>query len=85
MLKLYNPQFTFMMETKLSKERIIVTRKKCGFINGLEVDAVGSRGGFYLAWTKGAKVSLKSYSPQHIDVEIKDGVLSLGLALHLLL
>ncbi|KAA3465450.1 reverse transcriptase [Gossypium australe] len=47
-------------------------RRSCGFINGIDVDAEGSRGGLCLAWKTGMDVTLKSFSKWHIDVMVKE-------------
>lgn len=47
-------------------------RKRCGFFNGIDVPAEGSRGGLSLGWNEGHLVNLKSLSKNHIDVEIQD-------------
>ncbi|KAA3484076.1 reverse transcriptase [Gossypium australe] len=43
-------------------------RLKCGYENGIDIGAMGSRGGLSLV----GLVSLKSFSSSHIDVEIQD-------------
>ncbi|KAA3483188.1 reverse transcriptase [Gossypium australe] len=60
------------METKLDKKRMEKVRKRCGFANGIEVEAECSRGGLCMAWKKEISVNLKSYSRWHIDVLIKE-------------
>ncbi|KAA3481591.1 Exo_endo_phos domain-containing protein [Gossypium australe] len=63
------------METKLELKRMERVRRSCGFINGIDVEAEGSRGGLCLAWKVGIEVTLRSYSTWHIDVLIKeDGI-----------
>ncbi|KAA3468935.1 reverse transcriptase [Gossypium australe] len=47
-------------------------RLKCGFENGIDIGAIGSRGGLSLGWKGNSLVSLKSFSSLHIDVEIQD-------------
>ncbi|KAA3454404.1 reverse transcriptase [Gossypium australe] len=47
-------------------------RRSCGFINGIDVDAEGSRGGLCLAWKTGMDVILKSSSKWHVDVMVKE-------------
>ncbi|KAH1082045.1 hypothetical protein J1N35_021806 [Gossypium stocksii] len=44
-LKFYKPQLVFLMETKLDHNRMECVRRHCGFHNGLDVSASGSRGG----------------------------------------
>ncbi|KAG8491705.1 hypothetical protein CXB51_015144 [Gossypium anomalum] len=50
MLKIYHPQFVFFMETKLSASRMENVRRRCGFLNGVEVAAKGSKGGLSVGW-----------------------------------
>ncbi|KAH1063334.1 hypothetical protein J1N35_028321 [Gossypium stocksii] len=47
-------------------------RRRCGFLNGIDVDSTGTRGGLCLAWHGDINVGLQSYSKSHIDVEIED-------------
>lgn len=47
-------------------------RRRCGFLNGIDVDATGSRGGLSLAWRRDINIRLQSYSKSHIDVQIED-------------
>ncbi|KAA3475478.1 reverse transcriptase [Gossypium australe] len=49
-----------------------LVRLKCGFENGIDIGAMGSRGGLPLGWKGNSLVSLKSLSPFHVDVEIQD-------------
>ncbi|GMI94996.1 hypothetical protein HRI_003168900 [Hibiscus trionum] len=67
-----NPSIFFLVETKLSAARMEKVRKKCGFPNGIDVDAVGRRGGLSLGWKSSCVVSLRSYSDRHIDIIIED-------------
>ncbi|KAA3485548.1 reverse transcriptase [Gossypium australe] len=72
LIKQHNPQFIFLMETKLSKQRMSKARRSCGFIYGIDVDAEGSRGGLCLAWKPSMDINLKSFSKWHIDVMVKE-------------
>ncbi|KAA3462691.1 reverse transcriptase [Gossypium australe] len=47
------------METKLDKQRMEKVRRSCCFMNGIDVEAEGSRGGLFLAWRCDIVVSLK--------------------------
>lgn len=38
------PQVVFFMETKVDKKRMECVRRKLGFVNGIDVDADGSKG-----------------------------------------
>ncbi|KAA3463112.1 reverse transcriptase [Gossypium australe] len=60
------------METKLDKIRMEKVRRRCGFENGFEVVAEGSRGGLCMAWKKDITVRLRSFSKWHIDVLVKE-------------
>ncbi|KAH1108543.1 hypothetical protein J1N35_012311 [Gossypium stocksii] len=50
LLKQHNPQMVFLMETKLNKKCMEKVRRSYGFMNGIEVEADGSRSGLCLAW-----------------------------------
>ncbi|KAA3455484.1 reverse transcriptase [Gossypium australe] len=71
-LKQQNPRMVFLMKTKIDKQRIERVRRGCGFLNGIEVSADGSRGGLCLAWKEALDVTLRSLSKNHIDVMIKE-------------
>ncbi|XP_052485248.1 uncharacterized protein LOC128040512 [Gossypium raimondii] len=73
LLKQNNPQLVFFMETKVSGKRMEKIRRRCGFMNGIDVDATGSRGGICLAWKEAVQVELKTFSTNHIDVLIEEG------------
>lgn len=73
-LKLYNPQIVFFIETKVSRSHMERVRRSCGFLNGIDVDSRGSRGGLCMAWKGDINVQLQSFSQRHIDVIIEDMV-----------
>ncbi|KAH1040058.1 hypothetical protein J1N35_041801 [Gossypium stocksii] len=58
------------METKLRKSQMERVRYRCGYVNGIEVDPKGTRGGLCLAWRNEIGVTLQSYSKRHIDVMV---------------
>ncbi|MFQ6668605.1 hypothetical protein Gotur_034179 [Gossypium turneri] len=60
------------METKIDRRRMERIRRRCGFLNRIEVDATGSQGGLCLAWRVDINIRLQSYSKSHIDVQIED-------------
>ncbi|KAA3477124.1 reverse transcriptase [Gossypium australe] len=62
----------FFIETKINDKRMERIRRRCGFVNGIDVGAEGSRGGLCLAWREEIKVSLKTFSKNHIDVLIEE-------------
>ncbi|KAA3455898.1 reverse transcriptase [Gossypium australe] len=47
-------------------------RCRSGFVNGIDVGAEGSRGGLCLAWKEEFRVSLKTFSKNHVDVQVED-------------
>ncbi|KAA3482176.1 nucleolin-like [Gossypium australe] len=49
-----------------------LARIKCGYENGIDIGATGTRGGLSLGWKGNSLVNLKSFSSSHIDVEIQD-------------
>ncbi|KAH1047687.1 hypothetical protein J1N35_038471 [Gossypium stocksii] len=71
-LRQIRPQILFLMEIKVTSRRTEVIRRQCGFINGIDVEAIGTRGGLSLGWKQGLNVILKSFSKSHIDVEVEN-------------
>lgn len=71
-LKVYNPQAIFFMETMIRNVQMKRTRMSLGFLNGFDVFAEGSRGRLTLGSKGNLLISLRSYSLRHIDVEILD-------------
>ncbi|KAA3454784.1 reverse transcriptase [Gossypium australe] len=47
-------------------------RRSSGFLNGVEVDPEGSKGGLCLAWKENVSISVQSYSRRHIDALVGD-------------
>ncbi|GMI96662.1 hypothetical protein like AT1G43760 [Hibiscus trionum] len=45
-------------------------RRSCGFLNGFDVAAEGSRGGLSLGWSPDVQVSIVSFSISHIDMVV---------------
>lgn len=41
-----------------------------GYLNGIEVSAVGSKGGLCIGWKKGIMVELRSFYVNYIDVMV---------------
>ncbi|KAA3474021.1 reverse transcriptase [Gossypium australe] len=62
----------FLMETKVESKRMERIRRRSGFVNGIDVGAEGSRGGLCLAWKEEFRVSLKTFSKNHVDVQVED-------------
>ncbi|KAA3483894.1 reverse transcriptase [Gossypium australe] len=71
-LKTHTPQMVFFMETKINKIQMERVRRRCGFINGIDVDPNGSRGGLCLTWKGNVSIMLQSFSKRHIDVLVDD-------------
>ncbi|KAA3458060.1 reverse transcriptase [Gossypium australe] len=63
-LRHIQPQILFLIETKVTSRKMESIRRRCGFMNGIDVDAIG--------WKEGINLSLKSYSRSHIDVEVEE-------------
>jgi hypothetical protein len=68
LIKTWKPALVFLMETRLSEERIGALMKSLGFPNGEVVAANGLSGGLALFWRRDIIVSLQSKSRSHIDV-----------------
>lgn len=62
MLKFINPQIVFIMEKKLDARSMEKVCRKCGFMNGINGQVKGSRGGFSLAWNGICLVSIRIFS-----------------------
>ncbi|KAK5811500.1 hypothetical protein PVK06_026837 [Gossypium arboreum] len=62
----------FLMETKIDVKRIEKIRRRCGFENGIDVGAAGSRGGISMAWKVEITVCLNNFSKSYIDVIVKE-------------
>ncbi|KAH1107353.1 hypothetical protein J1N35_011121 [Gossypium stocksii] len=69
MLKIYRSQI-FFMETKLNVDHMEKVWRRCGFQNGFEIPTDGTCGGLTLGWNGGQLVTLRSFSKNHIDIEI---------------
>lgn len=64
------PQILFLIETKLNDLRIKQVCNKCGFTNGIDVEAQGPKGGLSIGWKHDVGIQIQSYSANHIDVII---------------
>ncbi|KAA3489039.1 reverse transcriptase [Gossypium australe] len=60
------------METKINKFKMEKVRRSCGYQSGIEVEAMGSRGGLSLAWRGDASIVLQSFSHRHIDAIVEE-------------
>ncbi|KAA3479820.1 putative Transposon TX1 [Gossypium australe] len=71
-LRHIRPQILFLMETKVTSKRMETIKRQCGFMNEIDVDAEGTRGGLSVGWREGLNLTLKSFSRSHIDVAEKE-------------
>lgn len=62
------PRVLFLIETKLNDSRMEQVRNKCGFTNGVNVEAQGTQGGLSIGWKEGVEIQLLSLSANHINV-----------------
>ncbi|KAA3477623.1 reverse transcriptase [Gossypium australe] len=67
----YREFFQEMGNEIMEQDHMEKVRRSCGFPNGIEVGAEGSRGGLCLAWKKAINVTLRNFSKNHIDGKIK--------------
>lgn len=74
MIKLYNPQIIFFMETKLDSNRMEKLHKNDEFVHDIKVMADGTKGCLSLSWKVEIFVKLRSFSSNYIDVEIEGDV-----------
>ncbi|KAM0844151.1 hypothetical protein ACQ4PT_057243 [Festuca glaucescens] len=65
------PSLLFVMETKLSKERVESLQKTLGFAGCFGVASEGLSGGIALFWSTDVSVDLKNFSSCHIDVMVR--------------
>lgn len=67
------PQFVFVMETKVARTRAESLKISLGFDNLFYVDSRGLSGGLALFWKGRNIASLISYSHNHIDISVNNG------------
>jgi hypothetical protein len=70
-----NPTLLFVMEIKISGERVEKVAGALGFSGALAMSSVGLSGGIGLFWSADVEVDLKIFNAKHIDVVVnaKDG------------
>ncbi|VFQ59853.1 unnamed protein product [Cuscuta campestris] len=64
------PHLVFLMETKCVRKKVEYVIDKLGFDSVLAVDSSGRSGRLALFWNRESKVSLISYSRNHVDVNV---------------
>ncbi|GMI87018.1 hypothetical protein HRI_002371100 [Hibiscus trionum] len=62
----------FLIETKVNESKMAGIRRKCGYSNGFDVGASGRSGGLSIGWHDNYVVTLRSFSPRHVDVIVVD-------------
>lgn len=67
------PQFVFIMETKIARTKAEFLKTSMGFDNLFYVDSKGLSGGLALFWKGKNVASLISYSSNHIDISVNTG------------
>ena len=70
LVKTYNPDVLFLLETKLEKRNALLLRKKLGFFDDFTVSRVGLSGGLMLLWKENCVVNVCSSSSYFIDAWI---------------
>ncbi|KAL5572200.1 hypothetical protein UlMin_021797 [Ulmus minor] len=70
LVKTYNPDVLFLLETKLEKHNALLLRKKLGFFDDFTVSRVGLSGGLILLWKENYVVNICSSSNYFIDAWI---------------
>ncbi|XP_019172466.1 PREDICTED: uncharacterized protein LOC109167850 [Ipomoea nil] len=64
------PDFVFLMETKVGRDHAERIRVKIGYEGLFYVDSDGLSGGLALLWKKNSTARLLSYSTNYVDVEV---------------
>ena len=64
----------FLSETKLHVNKLERIKNICGMVNCIGVSAEGMSGGLAMLWGKDIKLSLKSFSKNHLDFDVENEV-----------
>ncbi|XP_075654705.1 uncharacterized protein LOC142624853 [Castanea sativa] len=67
------PQVLFLCETKLDKYGFANLKRKLEMTQGVEVPRTGLGGGLALLWHEHIDVTVKTFSPHHIDALLNSG------------
>ena len=67
-MKKEGPELVFLMETKLSRERMLKIRDGLEEKQGVAVEYKGRSGGLALLWSTDMDVTLNSMSDKRVDV-----------------
>ena len=71
LIKQHSPKILFLMETRLTADKITTIKNSLGFAGGFEVPRRGLGGGLMLFWSADVDVSILSFSLSHIDCFVK--------------
>ncbi|CAM8886400.1 unnamed protein product [Rhodiola kirilowii] len=71
LVRVNNPQWIGLVETKASRRRLEQVQRELGFQNGLGVESRGRAGGLAFWWTGEVTITIKSYSDHHIDALVE--------------
>ena len=66
-----NLHVVFLCETKLHEKELENVRRKCGMDSCFRVGSEGRSGGLATMWKHDITLSLRSFSKNHIDMEIE--------------
>ncbi|KAL0385614.1 UNVERIFIED_CONTAM: hypothetical protein Sradi_2955700 [Sesamum radiatum] len=66
-----NPDLVFLMETKITTQKIDSLKRSLD-MHRICVNSVGRSGGLALLWRRSVMVTIQSYSPCHIDATVQD-------------
>lgn len=65
------PNFVFLTETKLLRQKVEAIRSKLGFDSVFVVDCKGRSGGLALTWNSEVQVVIQNYSFRHINAQVQ--------------
>ncbi|KAA3469681.1 reverse transcriptase [Gossypium australe] len=63
---------TYQLSVAAKRYKMEKVRQRCGYQYGIDVEAMGSRGGLSLAWRGDVNIALQSFSHRHIDVIVEE-------------
>ncbi|XP_062088399.1 uncharacterized protein LOC133794966 [Humulus lupulus] len=67
LIKNNRPEVIFLMETKLTKDKVATMCKQLSYDNGFEVPRIGLGGGLMQLWKENVMISVQSSSYNHIS------------------
>lgn len=72
-IRIENPSFVLLMETKSNVDWMKMVRERCGFKDGFSYPSKGAGGGLALFWDSDIQVQVMSSSVFYIDTLVKGG------------